>query len=49
MFFVLLDITIVNVALPSIGRGTGATHVADLQWVIDTYQLNWMGLHDRGI
>lgn len=32
MFFVLLDITIVNVALPAIGRGTGSTHVADLQW-----------------
>jgi DHA2 family methylenomycin A resistance protein-like MFS transporter len=44
MFFVLLDVTIVNVALPSIGRGTGAAHVADLQWVIDAYQLTLAGL-----
>ncbi|WP_344487693.1 MFS transporter [Nonomuraea monospora] len=44
MFFVLLDVTIVNVALPSIGRGTGAAHVADLQWVIDGYQLTLAGL-----
>ncbi|NUS05485.1 MAG: MFS transporter, partial [Nonomuraea sp.] len=44
MFFVLLDVTIVNVALPSIGRGMGAAHVADLQWVVDAYQLTLAGL-----
>ncbi|NUP80666.1 MAG: MFS transporter, partial [Nonomuraea sp.] len=44
MFFVLLDVTIVNVALPSIGRGTGAAEVADLQWVVDAYQLTLAGL-----
>ncbi|MEO3869226.1 MFS transporter [Nonomuraea sp. B12E4] len=44
MFVVLLDVTIVNVALPSIGRGTGVTHVADLQWVIGAYQLTLAGL-----
>jgi DHA2 family methylenomycin A resistance protein-like MFS transporter len=44
IFFVLLDVTIVNVALPAIGRGTGAAHVADLQWVIDAYQLTLAGL-----
>ncbi|WP_433430978.1 MFS transporter [Nonomuraea sp. CA-141351] len=44
IFFVLLDVTIVNVALPSIGRGTGAPHLADLQWVVDAYQLTLAGL-----
>jgi DHA2 family methylenomycin A resistance protein-like MFS transporter len=36
MFLVLLDVTIVNVALPSIGRDLGAS-VSGLQWVIDAY------------
>ncbi|WP_218135602.1 MFS transporter [Nonomuraea jiangxiensis] len=44
MFFVLLDVTIVNIALPSIGRATGITNVADLQWVIGAYQLALAGL-----
>jgi DHA2 family methylenomycin A resistance protein-like MFS transporter len=35
-FLVLLDVTIVNVALPSIGDGFG-TGVAGLQWVVDGY------------
>lgn len=35
-FLVLLDVTIVNVALPQIGLGTGAG-VAGLQWVVDGY------------
>src|SRR3954462_8077338 len=37
-FMLLLDITIVNVALPDIGRDLNAS-LADLQWVIDAYAL----------
>ena len=37
-FLVLLDVTIVNVALPEIGRGIGAD-VSGLQWVVDGYAL----------
>ena len=37
-FLVLLDVTIVNVALPSIGAGLHA-HVSTLQWVVDAYAL----------
>jgi MFS transporter, DHA2 family, methylenomycin A resistance protein len=37
-FLVLLDVTIVNVALPDIGVATGAS-VSDLQWVVDGYAL----------
>jgi MFS transporter, DHA2 family, methylenomycin A resistance protein len=37
-FFVLLDVTIVNVALADIGRGLGASR-AELQWVVDAYAL----------
>jgi DHA2 family methylenomycin A resistance protein-like MFS transporter len=36
MFLVLLDVTIVNVALPRIGAGLGLD-VAVLQWVVDGY------------
>jgi DHA2 family methylenomycin A resistance protein-like MFS transporter len=36
MFLVLLDVTIVNVALPSIGNDLGAS-VSGLQWVVDGY------------
>jgi DHA2 family methylenomycin A resistance protein-like MFS transporter len=36
MFLVLLDVTIVNVALPSIGADLGAS-VSALQWVVDGY------------
>src|SRR3954471_11948346 len=39
----LLDVTIVNVALPSIERGLGADF-SDLQWVIDAYALTLAGL-----
>jgi MFS family permease len=39
----LLDVTIVNVALPSIERGLGA-NPTDLQWVIDAYALTLAGL-----
>src|SRR3954469_14982321 len=37
-FMLLLDVTIVNVALPYIERGLGASFT-DLQWVIDAYAL----------
>jgi MFS transporter, DHA2 family, methylenomycin A resistance protein len=37
-FLVLLDVTIVNVALPQIGAGIG-TSVSGLQWVVDGYAL----------
>jgi DHA2 family methylenomycin A resistance protein-like MFS transporter len=37
-FLVLLDVTIVNVALPKIGAGIGAS-VSGLQWVVDGYAL----------
>ena len=37
-FLVLLDVTVINVALPSIGRSLGAG-VAGLQWVVDGYVL----------
>src|ERR671917_1326174 len=37
-FMLLLDITVVNVALPSIEEDLGASFT-DLQWVIDAYTL----------
>jgi DHA2 family methylenomycin A resistance protein-like MFS transporter len=37
-FLILLDVTIVNVALPEIASGTGAG-VSGLQWVVDGYAL----------
>ncbi len=37
-FMLLLDITIVNVALPEIERELGAS-LTDLQWVVDSYVL----------
>jgi MFS transporter, DHA2 family, methylenomycin A resistance protein len=37
-FLVLLDVTIVNVALPSIATSLGAS-VSDLQWVVDGYAI----------
>src|SRR3954454_3341370 len=37
-FLVLLDVTIVNVALPRIGAGLGAG-VSGLQWVVDGYAI----------
>src|SRR5215204_1658286 len=39
MFMLLLDITIVNVALPDIQRELGASF-SDLQWVVDAYALS---------
>jgi len=43
VFMLLLDITIVNVALPSIEHAFGAT-LSDLQWVIDAYALTLAAL-----
>src|SRR4051794_2782947 len=43
IFMLLLDVTIVNVALPSIERDLGADFSA-LQWVIDAYALTLAGL-----
>ena len=37
-FLVLLDVTIVNVALPRIGSGLG-TQLSGLQWVVDGYAI----------
>ena len=37
-FMLLLDITIVNVALPAIQRSLKASF-SDLQWVVDAYAL----------
>lgn len=37
-FMLLLDVTIVNVALPDIGHDLGAS-LTDLQWVVDSYVL----------
>ncbi|MBM7508098.1 EmrB/QacA subfamily drug resistance transporter [Nocardioides salarius] len=43
VFMLLLDITIVNVALPDIQAQLGAS-LADLQWVIDAYALSLAAL-----
>ncbi|WP_051579452.1 MFS transporter [Pseudonocardia acaciae] len=43
MFLVLLDVTVVNVALPSIGAGFG-TGAAGLPWVVDGYAFAIAGL-----
>ena len=37
-FMLLLDITVVNVALPDIQRELGASFT-DMQWVVDAYAL----------
>src|ERR687895_1215146 len=42
-FMLLLDITVVNVALPSIREDLGASFT-DLQWVIDAYALTLAAL-----
>jgi EmrB/QacA subfamily drug resistance transporter len=43
VFMLLLDITIVNVALPDIGKALGSSFT-DLQWVIDAYALSLAAL-----
>ncbi len=42
-FIISLDVTIVNVALPSLVRQVGAT-TTDLQWVVDAYTLVFAAL-----
>ncbi|HEX8105841.1 MAG TPA: MFS transporter [Solirubrobacteraceae bacterium] len=42
-FMLLLDVTIVNVALPDIERSLGSSF-ADLQWVVDAYALTLAAL-----
>src|SRR6188508_3326707 len=42
-FMLLLDITVVNVALPSIREDLGASFT-DLQWVFDAYALSLAAL-----
>src|SRR3954467_10399477 len=42
-FMLLLDITVVNTALPSIQKDLGASFT-DLQWVIDAYALSLAAL-----
>src|SRR6185437_8389507 len=42
-FLVILDVMVVNVALPSIGRELHGG-VAGLQWVVDAYTLSFAGL-----
>ncbi|HEY8770193.1 MAG TPA: MFS transporter, partial [Thermoleophilaceae bacterium] len=43
IFMLLLDITVVNVALPVIQRDLGASF-SDIQWVIDAYALTLASL-----
>ena len=43
-FMVIIDATVVNVALPSIGRELGFATAADLQWVVTAYVLVTGGL-----
>jgi EmrB/QacA subfamily drug resistance transporter len=43
-FMVIIDATVVNVALPSIGRDLGFATAADLQWVVTAYVLVTGGL-----
>jgi MFS family permease len=42
-FMLLLDITIVNVALPDIGKELDASF-SDVQWVVDAYALTLAAL-----
>src|SRR5919202_6238725 len=41
-FMVILDVSIVNVALPSIRRDLGFS-ASDLQWVVNAYTLTFAG------
>ena len=42
-FMVILDVTIVNVALPTIAHYFH-THLSGLQWIVDGYTLVFAGL-----
>jgi hypothetical protein len=41
-FMVILDVSVVNVALPSIGSGLHFSEV-DLQWVVNAYTVSFAG------
>src|ERR1700761_6343272 len=41
-FMVILDVSVVNVALPAIRHGLGFTE-ADLQWVVNAYTVTFAG------
>src|SRR5258708_15799452 len=43
-FMVIIDATVVNIALPSIGKAFRFTSAADLQWVATAYVLVTGGL-----
>ena len=43
VFLIVLDNTIINVALPSLNRELGAT-TSQLQWIVDAYTLVFAGL-----
>ncbi len=43
LFMVVLDVTIVNVALPTLGKDLGAG-TTDLQWIVDAYTLVFSAL-----
>jgi EmrB/QacA subfamily drug resistance transporter len=43
VFLVVVDNTIVNVALPTVSRELGAT-TSELQWIVDAYSLAFAGL-----
>jgi EmrB/QacA subfamily drug resistance transporter len=47
-FMVVVDMTVVNVALPTIGRALHFSTAADLQWVVTTYVLVSGGLQLLG-
>jgi DHA2 family methylenomycin A resistance protein-like MFS transporter len=42
-FMVILDVTIVNVAVPAIGRDLSAS-LTDMQWIVDGYTIAFAGL-----
>src|SRR2546421_150592 len=46
-FMLLLDITVVNVALPDIRKSLGASF-SDLQWVVDAYALALLAAEFQG-
>src|SRR3984893_14794175 len=43
VFLVVVDNTIVNVALPTLNRHLGAS-ISSLQWIVDAYSLAFAGL-----
>src|ERR1700722_4562541 len=43
VFLVVVDNTIVNVALPTLNRHLGAS-ISSLQWIVDVYSLAFAGL-----